>query len=641
MSLLPDAMPLNQMSIPGTHDTMTDGLASNPFVAPVAQTQDLGLAQQLNDGIRFLDIRCGPIYNNGNLVANDFGLYHDVLHIGSESFATDVLGVCESFLAAHPTETIVMSIKNDFPGTAVVPKLSDDQFDSTFHNVWQNSQSHWYIGNTVPSLGNVRGEIVLLRRFAQGSNDVGQGPGIDATGWQDNQADFSLGLNFPGNVQGDLRIQDQYVPGNLVSDKITAVQNMLQNALADTAALQGNSNWYVNFTSATSGVPFFPKDWAAGVNAWLSSDLAKIHGGRIGTVVMDFPNDRIHLIGDIIGANWPLVTLSSSQTRYGGTLTVTVQALEWHQKVSFNGDTNVVTFGAVSEKLAIAGDGVFYDDYTTTVTAGGVGATPVFAEIDRQPLPTPYPMLSVQADHTSVAVAPSVRTPVYGQAVRFTATVSNHSIRGVVATGSVQFVIDKHDFGAPVALNASGQAVSPAISSLTAGPHDVEVIYIGNANFRGSRGDVDLAVLPATTSVGLVSFHDAATYGQAVTLTARVRNNSHTHFIPTGMIQFVVDGSNFGTPVTLDRAGRASTTVQFLSVGSHTVAVVYLNSDGNFRKANHAPVTLQVQQPHTKTKHAIGAVHASAANLRRLAGFGPDAPALMPKSWFKEQPGGD
>src|SRR5262245_8901574 len=72
MSLIPGSTLLNQMSIPGTHDTMTAGFASNIALAPFAQTQDLELGAQLNAGIRFLDIRCGPIYSSdGSLIDHD------------------------------------------------------------------------------------------------------------------------------------------------------------------------------------------------------------------------------------------------------------------------------------------------------------------------------------------------------------------------------------------------------------------------------------------------------------------------------------------------------------------------------------------------------------------------------------------
>jgi hypothetical protein len=51
MGLLPDGANLAALSIPGTHDTMAWG------VTPVANTQDSDLSEQLNSGIRALDIR--------------------------------------------------------------------------------------------------------------------------------------------------------------------------------------------------------------------------------------------------------------------------------------------------------------------------------------------------------------------------------------------------------------------------------------------------------------------------------------------------------------------------------------------------------------------------------------------------------
>src|SRR5262245_41705409 len=160
MGLVPGQTLLNQMSIPGTHDTMTYAFHGTDR-APFAQTQDDNLATQLAKGIRFLDIRCGPVYAGDSLVTNDFGLYHGNYAIPGLFFDSSVLHVCQDFLYYHPGETIVMSIKNDFSGSSA---LTNEQFDAFFNNIWRGSEDSWYVGGTVPSLEEVRGKIVLLRR---------------------------------------------------------------------------------------------------------------------------------------------------------------------------------------------------------------------------------------------------------------------------------------------------------------------------------------------------------------------------------------------------------------------------------------------------------------------------------------------
>jgi len=67
--------------------------------------------------------------------------------------------------------------------------------------------------------------------------------------------------------------------------------------------------------------------------------------------------------------------------------------------------------------------------------------------------------------------------------------------------------------------------------------------------------------------------------------------------VPTGTVQFVVDGSNFGAPVAVNATGHAvSLPDTFLSGASHTVKAVYTNSDGNFLGSNSTNLTQTVQQ---------------------------------------------
>src|SRR5262245_61043075 len=115
-----DNLSLSQLSIPGTHDTMTYLLGG---LLPTVRNQTMPLTEQLNAGIRFIDIRVGPGFSG------DLGLYHaDVNLVGS--FNKDVVATCENFLTAHPNETIVMAIHLE----------SGYDYDS----VWNVVHSHVY-----------------------------------------------------------------------------------------------------------------------------------------------------------------------------------------------------------------------------------------------------------------------------------------------------------------------------------------------------------------------------------------------------------------------------------------------------------------------------------------------------------------
>ncbi|MEI7899596.1 MAG: Ig-like domain-containing protein, partial [bacterium] len=76
-----------------------------------------------------------------------------------------------------------------------------------------------------------------------------------------------------------------------------------------------------------------------------------------------------------------------------------------------------------------------------------------------------------------------------GEAVTFTASVTNGTGAVTVPTGTVQFKIDGLNFGCAVAL-VGETASSAAISSLTDGPHTITAEYSGDEHFNISTSDI-------------------------------------------------------------------------------------------------------------------------------------------------------
>src|SRR5688500_6812528 len=89
---------LSQFSIPGTHNSAA---RFEPF-AGTAKCQNLTNSEQLNIGIRFLDIRCRHL-------DNCFTIHHGSVY---QNINFDhVLNSCIEFLNSNPAETIVMIVK--------------------------------------------------------------------------------------------------------------------------------------------------------------------------------------------------------------------------------------------------------------------------------------------------------------------------------------------------------------------------------------------------------------------------------------------------------------------------------------------------------------------------------------------------
>lgn len=266
MTGLSDNTSLASLSIPGTHDS---GARQEP-VAGTAKCQDLTIAAQLEAGVRFLDIRCRHI-------GNSFAIHHGSIYQNLNF--NDVLLACTSFLTSHPGETIIMCVKEEYDATD-----NTRSFEQTFDTYVQQYSGFWWLGAAIPTLGQVRGKIVLFRRFGAATTPKG----IDATAWADNTT-FTI-----NNGNASLKVQDQYVvPDN------NAKWNTINTLFAE-ANTSSNNVLYVNFSSGYKslifGIPSITTV-SGNINPRLNTYFTTNTHGRFGVIPMDFVNaERASLI---------------------------------------------------------------------------------------------------------------------------------------------------------------------------------------------------------------------------------------------------------------------------------------------------------------------------------------------------------
>jgi uncharacterized repeat protein (TIGR03803 family) len=117
------------------------------------------------------------------------------------------------------------------------------------------------------------------------------------------------------------------------------------------------------------------------------------------------------------------------------------------------------------------------------------------------------------AGDVSVVVASSAPESQYGQAVTFTATVNPVTPGLPALSGNVQFQIDGANVGATVAL-VGGQAISPAIDTLSAGRDIITALYENDPNYHSNSGSTSQTVDKAHLTV--TADDKAMTYGGAV-----------------------------------------------------------------------------------------------------------------------------
>ena len=185
-----------------------------------------------------------------------------------------------------------------------------------------------------------------------------------------------------------------------------------------------------------------------------------------------------------------------------------------------------------------------------------------------------------------LSVTAASRSKVYG--VTLTSANYTGTLTGVVAGDNITASYDSPTGDAG---NANVAGSTYAIIATLNDPGN----RLANYNVTNTSGA--LTVTSATSGTVVISSANGSVYGQAVTFTATVTNTSGGNTaVPTGTVQFVVDGSNFGAAVAVNATGLAvSLPDTFLSGASHTVEAVYTNSDGNFLGSNSTNLTQAVQ----------------------------------------------
>lgn len=148
MKAIGDDRPLLSLSIPGTHDSASVGYGGD-----AVQNQSMSIPDQLRAGIRYLDFRCR--LDNGDLQFHHGFVW---MHKTCASGFADVA----SFLAKHPSETVLIKLQQEYSErpNAELQAAFDPILATYAHVIWQG-----YNETQNPRLGEVRGKIVIVKRF--------------------------------------------------------------------------------------------------------------------------------------------------------------------------------------------------------------------------------------------------------------------------------------------------------------------------------------------------------------------------------------------------------------------------------------------------------------------------------------------
>ena len=271
MCRIPGTTYLRNISIPGTHDSGTS--TASGFTASSAKCQDWTIAEQLNNGIRLLDIRF-------KVDGDRLRVYHGVASMNL--YHEEVFQAIRDFLTGNPTETVIISIRNEDDGANAAEKL---KFEQILNAEMSAYPGNWFTGSSFPRLSEARGKMVLFRRYDSNKgvnmfNNWGDDTTFDVTG---------------GRIQDVYNITGSFSPNyNAKWDHISALLNDAHN--------DNGNKFFVNFCSASS-LFANPKTTSNNINPKLQTFMNTAAKECWGWILMDFPTAK--LITDIYMKNIP------------------------------------------------------------------------------------------------------------------------------------------------------------------------------------------------------------------------------------------------------------------------------------------------------------------------------------------------
>lgn len=144
----------------------------------------------------------------------------------------------------------------------------------------------------------------------------------------------------------------------------------------------------------------------------------------------------------------------------------------------------------------------------------------------------------------------------------------------------------------PASLDTPPVLTTSATASSPVGSYPIQGSGAVDPHYAISYVDGTLSILPAATTGLVTSSTNPSSVGQPVTFTLTLEAVAPGAGTPTGTVQFRMDGTNAGAPITLSGSSALFSTTN-LGLGNHTVTAEYAG-DGNFTGTTNALATPQV-----------------------------------------------
>eukprot|EP01006_Ploeotia_vitrea_P055197 TRINITY_DN67972_c5_g1_i1.p1 TRINITY_DN67972_c5_g1~~TRINITY_DN67972_c5_g1_i1.p1 ORF type:complete len:405 (-),score=64.30 TRINITY_DN67972_c5_g1_i1:79-1293(-) len=285
MSQLKDSTLLGDLTIPGTHDTGSYSFTENWYVGAAkgarwrfySGTQCMTLLQQLNSGVRFLDLRVATASDDTSSLL----LFHGSSYIKTVT-AESLFTVVKDFLTNYPKEAIFARVKWDngeSDGSLVKSTLTSSGLHSL---IMEMSSSK--LGPM--QLKDVRGKFILIKEVYTETD-----PKFYTYTW----ADAASGVT----------LRDDWENKQLLADSQDSKWVTDWTHVKDTVTTATDNAFYITFFSGSSwgathvaqatdsnteNVPGTePLEVAESANPYIKQQIGDATWDKLGVIAMDFP----------------------------------------------------------------------------------------------------------------------------------------------------------------------------------------------------------------------------------------------------------------------------------------------------------------------------------------------------------------
>ena len=269
MKNLSDSALVTDLNIPGTHDSGTGRVTV--FTEGYAKCQSKSITEQLNCGIRYLDLRINEkgLINHGG-VSCWKSLFKKLYIQDIENYITD-------FLKSNSSETVILQIKSEGGGNCA----------NIVNKTLVNSSLYYKNNKNIENLTlkDVRGKFVIFSRQS-GIRDA-----YNYYSWDDNVSFDEIWLDSNLGY-----LQDKY--NSSISNKKESIDDFYEKIWKED---EGIPKLIVNFTSFTTA-PITLNFLYPSVNDYMSKYVDDNNDKKFGIILMDNPKDS--LIEKIYNTNY-------------------------------------------------------------------------------------------------------------------------------------------------------------------------------------------------------------------------------------------------------------------------------------------------------------------------------------------------